>query len=122
MLLLAETRFDMATDIDRLHRVVEGKERGRGRGKTFARCHEVAGFVELGYKHIFCLVTRFDDWRYIDPMLDEVLTEHGIQFQRQRAHGEYRAQDSVIRLIPEKDHEHRIRGYECVLVRMGHWD
>lgn len=112
----------MSTDIERLHKVVDGKEQGRGCGKTFARCHEVAGLVELGHKYIFCITTNHKDWQYIEPMLSDVLQEYGIKLTRVRKPDEYRANESIIRLIPKRDQEQRTRGQEGVLVPMGHWD
>ena len=46
----------MITDIERLHAVINGDVRGRRVGKTFSKCHEVAGLVELGFTEIFCII------------------------------------------------------------------
>ncbi len=35
------------TDIDKLHAVVDGRVDYIGCGKTFAKCHELAGVIEL---------------------------------------------------------------------------
>lgn len=68
------------TNIDRLHKVVTGEISGRGAGKTFASCHEVAGIVELGKEKQIFVITKF--WRdrsYIKPMLWQILQEHGLK-------------------------------------------
>lgn len=67
------------TDIKRLHKVVTKQITGRGYGKTFAACHEVAGSVEVGKEGdtIGILVKRQQDLEYfILPMLIEVFKEH----------------------------------------------
>lgn len=66
----------MITDIDRLHNVVDGNKLGRGVGKTFAKCHEIAGLIDLGFKEIFCIIKCYRDTHHILPMLSDVLYEY----------------------------------------------
>lgn len=109
----------MTTDIDRLHRVVEGKVDHRGCGKTFARCHEVAGYVELGHRNIFCLVSSIRDREYIVPMLAGVLYDHNLLLGASSPRDVFTAGNSVIRFITE---ERDTRGYEGIMVLMRHED
>lgn len=68
------------TDIDRLHDVIQGRIYGRGVGKTTARIHELAGYVELGEsRDIICLIPKRRDLHYLRPMVDRIFAEHGLQ-------------------------------------------
>jgi hypothetical protein len=111
----------MITDIDRLHKVIDGKAHGRGCGKTFAKCHEVAGLIELGYKYVFCMITHQQDQLYLDKMLTDVFNDHGLEIKRVSM-GEYYVNDSLVRLIPENDYDMKTRGCEGAMVKMRHFD
>jgi len=68
------------TDLDRLHQVVEGKLRGRGAGRTFAACHNLAGILETCDENISIawIIPRMSWVFHIRPMLERVLEEHGL--------------------------------------------
>lgn len=68
------------TDLDRLHQVVEGDLRGRGAGRTFAACHNLAGILETCNKgaRIAWIIPRMSWMFHIRPMLERVLEEHGL--------------------------------------------
>lgn len=70
----------MKTDVDRLRAVVEGRLHGRGCGKTFAACHNLAGLlltVTPGNVIIWRLPEFF--WlSHIKPTLAQVLEEYAI--------------------------------------------
>ena len=72
----------MSTDIDRLHAVVSGKMAGRGCGKTFAKCHEIIGHIDLGETRVTAVVSLSRDVDHILPMLDRVSREAGYQLKR----------------------------------------
>jgi len=73
------------TDINRLHEVVMGTAHGRGVGKTTARIHQLAGYVELGEsRDIFCLISTRHDISYLRPMIDRVFAEHGLEITKRQ--------------------------------------
>ena len=69
-----------STDLDQLHAVVDGRINHRRCGKTFAKCHEVAGFIELEYPLIICRIKFMRDVQHIRPMLLDVLREHELTY------------------------------------------
>lgn len=76
-------KTSLSTDIDRLHRVVATLPAGLGRGcgKTFARCHELCGTLEVGrLDAVAGLLRRRAHLDFILPMLDQVLDEHRISY------------------------------------------
>jgi hypothetical protein len=89
------------TDIDRLHAVINGKLTGRGCGKTYATCHEIAGFVEVGETEILCIVPIFGWLTWLRAMLIEVLQEHGLEVQF-LANDALRCGESTIRFILDR--------------------
>jgi len=111
----------MKTDIERLHRVVEGVESGRGSGKTFARCHELAGCIEVGEKLVFCVVTTMNDVSYLRPLIHEVLGEHGI-YEQWVNRATFFADGATIKIILEKDFYRATRGSNGAIVYMRHGD
>lgn len=114
----------MTTNLDRLHKVVTKEITGRGCGKTFARCHEVAGFIELGHRTIFCMTSLNRDFLYIKPMIEEVLNEHGIRINKisTQPFKIYTNVGATIFFIPENLLEQKTRGYrDIVQVDMRHW-
>lgn len=72
----------MATDLVRLHNVASGKLQGRGVGKTYLKCHDVAGTICLGEDYIIVLVSYLRDINYIYPMLREVLHEYSLEVDK----------------------------------------
>ena len=71
---------DTNTDIDRLHSVVLGERYGRGVGRTFAACHNLAGILEMcdNGATIAWIIPRMSWMHHIKPMLETVLVEHGL--------------------------------------------
>lgn len=77
----------MKTDIDRLHKVALGEVKGRGCGKTFLKCHELAGLVETGFEGTMALVVPYMRYfKHIYPMMVEVFKEHSIKLRVTRQH------------------------------------
>lgn len=73
----------MKTDVDALHKVINGEVKGRGRGHTFARCHILAGNVELSnVSHIVFPVESYVDLKFLIPMIKEVFVDHEIEFEQ----------------------------------------
>lgn len=103
------------TDIDALHKVIEKREVGdslsRGCGKTFARCHELAGVIEVGdFKVIVVAISLYRDLQYILPMIKEVFAEHGLEWEYRPQHYEILCNDKHIYFIPHDALRHRTRG------------
>jgi len=111
------------TDIDRLHDVIEGRRRGRGAGKTFAKCYDVLGWVQVGESYIYCMVTRYNDLTYILPILEQILEEHGFRIAKfNGVQNELSIVNSKIKFVVEEDWEHRMRGLRGAQVLMRHQD
>lgn len=92
----------MNTDIDRLHNVVDGTLKGQQVGKTFAKCHEVAGLVELGFTDIYCIVREYKDIEYIMLMVYGVFLDHDLDTTFfQLSTQLYSTAEINIRFIPE---------------------
>jgi len=108
----------MKTDINRLHEVVEGSRAGRGCGKTFARCHEIAGIIELGkFKKIVCTTTYLDELLNLLPMIEQVFKEHGLPRLIRKTQARHKCGDVFIDFLLEKDLHDYLRGqgdvYHC---------
>lgn len=74
----------MQTDFERLQAVKAGELTGRGSGKTFAACHDVAGTIFSGDRSTVILeVVRHSDIEWIIPMLSNVLLEYGISLSHE---------------------------------------
>jgi len=69
----------MTTDINWLHEVIEGKRTGVACGISIAKCHEVAGVIELGTEaRIYC-VTENLSMSYCEMQsFMKVMVEHDI--------------------------------------------
>ncbi len=70
------------TDMERLHEVFEMDNPGRGVGKTFLQCHNLAGVMETtDQSGVYCRVDSLDDVRHIMQMLVfKVFPDHGINY------------------------------------------
>ena len=70
--------YNIGTDIDRLHSVVQDEYHGRGSGRTFAACHNLAGILETCKEGatIAWIIPRMSWLYHIKPMLEGVLREH----------------------------------------------
>lgn len=113
----------MITDIDRLHKVVSGEDLGRGRGKTFAKCHEVIGHIDLGETRVMVVVSLSKDVDYILPMLDAVSSEAGYELKR-LGMMDIAIGESKVRFISShiRDWGCKLKGVEGALVYMRHDD
>jgi len=113
----------MITDIDYLHEVIEGKHHGRAIGRTFAKCHEVLGFVHLESPYIFCMITQQVDTLYLMPMLEQIFDQHGLKIKvYDKKECWFHIDNSYIRFIPERDWDIKTRGFRGAEVLMRHWD
>lgn len=74
----------MKTDLNRLHKVAEGELTGPRCGKTFLQCHVAAGFIELGFTEIICVVSEYQDINHIVPMLKGILEERCFLLQKKK--------------------------------------
>lgn len=107
----------MITDIELLHKVVSGQVHGRGIGKTFAQCHNVAGAIELGFDNVFMVITNYRDIMYIIPMLRDVLTDHGIKIDALNYKDKIMCLGGIdkrttVKFITEEDIYRKIRGID----------
>jgi len=109
-------------DIDRLHDVINGDLYGRGVGKTYAKCNDVAGMIGVGINNIYCITTHYRDINYILPMLNEVLSDHEMCIIRKDDNKIFLDNGARIFFIAERDMERRLRGCEGGLVYMRHWN
>jgi hypothetical protein len=70
----------MKTDLDRLHAVATGELQGRGIGKTWLSCHDVAGALFTDTPRILILEVKWEkDTVWIRGMLEEVLEEYNVK-------------------------------------------
>lgn len=97
------------TDIDHLHDVVELRVHGRRIGKTHARCHEVAGAIELGHKLIICVTAYEAQIENSINQLSDVLDEHGIRAIRTKVN-EFAAGGAVVRFLVRRGITERLVG------------
>jgi len=111
----------MTTDLEHLHKVVRGEVGGRRCGKTYARCHELAGVIELGNKHIFCGISAELDLGYLLPMISTVFDEHGLKISRV-AKDTIKAGEATIKFITPERLDRAGRGVDAVYVAMAHLD
>lgn len=115
----------MSTDLERLHKVVSGERTSRGCGKTFARCHEIAGAILLGgYNNIIVAISYERDIDYIMPMLIGVLDEYGISHEP-LSRTRMKCGPKIISFMAHLDggeNDTRMRGVEANYVPMRHWD
>lgn len=68
----------MPTDIHRLHRVILGDYTGIQCGHTYAKCHELAGVLEITCdKDVLCIISSIRDIEdYLLGMIVNVFKEH----------------------------------------------
>lgn len=117
----------MITDIERLHRVVDQREqnkwsRERCTGKSFAKCHDVAGMVELElFNVIVVIMTNYDDVDYIFPMLWDVFQDHQLESTKVDRYT-LKCNDTLIKFFAERD-TYKIQAYgACGVVEIGHYN
>ena len=110
----------MKTDIDRLHKVISGEIYGRGCGKTFARCHELAGIIETSnISLIICIMTKWNDIFYLKPMIKEVFLEHNLKITAENRF-DFMCNGKKIKFIVEQDFYDRTRGIDAYILFI--WD
>lgn len=68
------------TDIDRLHRVCLGEQKGRRSGYTFASCYDVLGEIYKKTDKIYFITKYNKDIKYIIQTLVRILLENNIEF------------------------------------------
>jgi len=113
------------TDLDRLHAVLEGKLVGRGVGKTYARCHVLAGLIEVGHREVVVVLSHRNDLSYVLPMLERVFAEHGLGVERVKMDGpSMEVGGARVRFLFCQDlqWEEKLRGLVGGIVYMRHWD
>lgn len=109
----------METNIDHLHDVIEGRTGGRNCGKTFAKCHLIAGYIETGIERIYIKITNRSQIGFMINMLGSVLKEHDLPFAVEIMNKTARSGDTVIRFILENDTNRNIelmRGSNGIIV------
>jgi hypothetical protein len=87
------------TDLDRLHGVIEGRFGGRGAGKTYAMCEQVAGFIEVGEIELLCVVPRMGWVPWLRHMLEDVLEKHGLSVEHP-TYDTLRCGKATVRFMP----------------------
>ena len=114
------------TDLERLHDVIEKTGEGYSLppqiGKTFLRCHELAGQVEVG--EVNCIVvgmSYMSDLDYLLPIIKKVFDEHGIIMQR-LARNKFKGNNKTILFLSVDQMEIRTRGLEYFYQPMRHED
>lgn len=111
----------MTIDIDRLHKVVEGKLTGRRCGKTFALICELAGVMETSDKDIVIGIINYNrDKEYLGHIINEVFSSLKIDFEFSPVTGVLKAFGKKALFKPieiGKDLEAVLRGYNhCPVV------
>jgi len=105
----------MKTNINRLHDVVAGQKSGRGAGKTYASCHELAGIIETNkdIKNIFWKAPYGYWFDHIKPMLHDVLIEHELNIEVIDKHN-WKCNGVTIKFIFGNEHyiEQKTRAYK----------
>lgn len=114
---------NMATDLDRLHKVAENKITGRGVGKTTLAVQELAATLELKQvKNIFIVISKYRDMSYIKPMISRIFQEHNLEIET-KSQIEFESNGIRCKFVTEDDYEQKSRGYSNFgLVYMRHWD
>lgn len=115
----------MITDLDRLHRVVSGELTGPRVGNTFARCHIIAGALEVGEEMtVVAIIPKWSHYHYIRSLLQDVLSDHEIEVTRE-FHNRHRLELYVpgvngVRylqfLARDRSPEHQLQGLRCSIV------
>lgn len=113
----------MGTDIERLHKVISGELTGRGCGKTFARCHELAGQVKVGeFGDIVVGITQYHDLSYLHPMIRQVFEEHDLKIEGWQR-DKFICNGKRIRfLVEDSEWDYKTRGLTFHYQPMGHYD
>lgn len=91
------------TDLDRLHKVVNGELVGRQCGKTFAKCCELIGAIETTKdKLIICYVWFLVDVNYILPMVSKILKEQNLPYLNRCHSSLFYAGKIKIKFVPAR--------------------
>lgn len=112
----------MYTDLDRLHKVALSQFGGRQQGKTFLQCHRLAAAIELGAKHVICVVSYVRDIAYILPLIYKVFEDHDLPILK-ATHTRTLWKcgiDIFIEFVPQQKLEGRMCGIEAGIVYMRH--
>jgi len=113
----------MITDIERLHEVVEQRNKSiwkQRTGKTFSKCHDVAGMIELDlFEIVIVFITQYSDIDYIFPMLNVVFQDHELELIRVDRYT-LRSNECIIKFFTDKDRYKT--DCECGVVEMYHWN
>ena len=114
------------TDLEKLHDLVEERTRGfslpRQCGKTFLRCHELAGQAEVGdFNCIIVGMSYMSDLDYLLPMVKRVFEEHNL-IMRRLAHNRFRVNDKTILFLSADQMKTKTRGLEYFYQPMMHQD
>jgi len=111
----------MRTELDKLHKVKLGYLNGRGCGKTFAKVHDLASHVELGFERVFCVITQYRDLKYLTPMIQGIFEERKLPGVKRITLRHWICGDTHIHFILQD--ELPIYGYNnYCLIEMGHND
>lgn len=113
----------MITDIERLHKIVDQRNGGdfyRQKGKTFSKCHDVAGMIELElFNVVVVFISHYNDVKYIFPMLREVFNDHELELKNVDQYTLI-SNDCLIKFFSERD-RYKLKCFEdCAVVEMLH--
>lgn len=108
----------MKTDINKLHKVIDSNfNTPREAGKLYAKCHIIAGHVELDKTNIFILISNWGHLSYTTRMLKDVFREHKLEFRPQAIRSIIKSGDSTLRFIlNDSNVEDSMRGREGLIV------
>lgn len=111
------------TDLERLHDLFNRREndpsyvQSRREGKTFLRCHELAGAVEVGdFETIIIYISYMTDLDYLIPMISEVFEEHKIKLIKHKSY-DFEANNKMLLFITRSG-LYRTRGLEAFYISM----
>jgi len=91
------------TNIDKLHDVIDGKTGARHCGKTYARCHQAAGYVETGMERIYFFVSTPNHISNAMLLLHGVFLEHELEFKVIQHNKLIQSGDCLIRFLVHND-------------------
>lgn len=116
----------MATDIERLHKVINLPYHIRGTGHTYAKCHEICASVLVSPDdYIFCIMTYLRDIDYIYPMLWDILPEYDLKLKRNDQRYDkcsFLIGNKKVLFITEEQ-RHKLRGLSSyTIIYIRHWD
>ena len=113
----------LETNIDRLHKVINGESEGRGVGSTTAIFHNVAGYVLN--KDIRWVIIKVPNYSvvhktYIYILLD-IIKEYGIKVFK-KSHNFFMANNTIVRFCTLNELDMTLKGKkDYIVVNTDYW-